>query len=122
MIRPELSGSTTCHNAGAGVFSLIRPVWVPVTSTSSSAAKSLPCNGGLPSGPGLIARSKENFTSSAVNSPKPSWNWRPGFSSNSMTVSETCSMRLAADSSHSKLPGLKAINPCRTERRTLPSG
>ncbi len=35
-------------------------------------------------------RSNEYFTSSAVNSPKPSENIWPGFSRNSMTVGETC--------------------------------
>ena len=66
-------------------------------------------------------RSNENFTSSAVISPKPSVNIWPGFRRNSMTVGDTCLTSAAASSSSSEEFGFCFIRRWKTTRMTLPS-
>ena len=59
---PVLPASAESQNGAKGLLSTIVPVCVPVTSTRSMASQS-------PAQSLVFRRSKENFTSSAVNSP-----------------------------------------------------
>ena len=86
-MAPEVRGRDEIHRAGNGAFRTMTPVYLSTTSTRSRSFQST----AFPDFRlGSLYRSNENFTSSAVTSPKPFVHWTPGRRVKRTWVSSTC--------------------------------